>query len=106
MEFKLCECILHNGEMCARYIEKTNDLYCCEHMNSNIETNEVYTKPNFGTYFCSTFSVVLMSMSMLFFCGKRTRNKSIHPNRSVHKDAVTPINIINSRDRKKKLIHS
>lgn len=81
MEFKLCECILPNGEMCARYIEKTDDLYCCKHMNLN-------TEPTFSTTVCSMISIFLMSISMLFFCGS---DQSHHPKRSLH-NAVIPFN--------------
>lgn len=70
MEFKLCECIMSNGEMCARYIEKTDDLYCCEHINLNTELNKiVYSKqPSLSTSVCCTISFCLMLLFTLFFC--------------------------------------
>lgn len=81
MEFKLCECILPNGEMCARYIEKKDDLYCCKHINLNTEQNEkIYNEPpTFSTSVCSVINIFLMSLSILFFCGKKKKNKkSLH----------------------------
>ena len=82
MEFKLCECILPNGEMCARYIAKTEDLYCCEHVNSNshiiIKNILCDEQPNMRRYFCSMLSGLLLSSS--FFCGKRRKSHSAHPN--------------------------
>lgn len=93
MEFKLCECILPNGEMCARYIEKTDDLYCCKHINLNTELNQiVYDKqPTFNTSVGSMIGIFLMSMSMLFFCVKRRRYKSHHSKRSLH-NVFIPLN--------------
>ena len=95
MEFKLCECILPNGEMCARYIEKTDDSYCCKckEMNLNTElTSTVYNEqPTFSASVCSMMSIFLMSMSMLFFCGKRKRHPSHYPKRSLN-NAVIPFN--------------
>ena len=91
MEFKLCECILPNKEMCARYIEKKDDLYCCKHINLNTELNQiVYDKqPTFNTSVCSMVSIFLMSM--FFFCVKRRRYKSHHTKRSLH-NAFIPFN--------------
>lgn len=44
MPFKICEFVLSNGEICARFVECDDEPYCCKHIknewtitNSNVE---------------------------------------------------------------------